>query len=69
VPSQTSVVSIYRGSGLRFERMREIKASRESKLIFELVKYIGVLQFIYLKVWQSSWILELRVSVILTVVK
>jgi hypothetical protein len=50
-------------------RERESKLSRESKSIFELENYMEVLQFIYSKVWRSSGIPELRVSVILTSVK
>jgi hypothetical protein len=50
-------------------RRERSKASRESKLIFELAKYIEVLRFIYSKVWRSSGIPELRVSVILALVK
>ena len=50
-------------------RRERSKASRESKSIFELAKYIEVLRFIYSKVWRSSGIPELRVSVILTSVK
>jgi hypothetical protein len=50
-------------------RRERSKASRESKSIFELAKYIEVLRFIYSKVWRSSGVPELRVSVILTSVK
>ena len=50
-------------------RRERSKASRESKSIFELANYIEVLRFIYSKVWRSSGIPELRVSVILTSVK
>jgi hypothetical protein len=50
-------------------RRERSKASRESKSIFELVKYIEVLRFIYSKVWWSLGIPELRMSVILASVK
>jgi hypothetical protein len=50
-------------------RRESSKASRESKSIFKLAKYIEVLRFIYLKVWWSSGIPELQVSVILASVK
>ena len=50
-------------------RRERSKASRESRSIFELAKYIEVLRFIYSKVWRSLGILELWVSVILASVK
>ena len=52
-----------------FKQTREIKASRESRSIFELAKYIEVLWFIYSKVWRSLGIPELQMSVILASVK
>ena len=53
-----------------FKQARErSRLSRKSKSIFELENYMEVLQFIYSKVWRSSGIPELRVSVILTSVK
>jgi hypothetical protein len=62
----TTNVSAYANTFVSEERLRLVE---KSKSIFELVKYMKVLQFIYLRVWWSSWILELQVSVILTVVK